>query len=454
MITIIKDEMIEMTWNISNRDYYIKAGYKYTKIGEKFWVHSNDLAQNSKRKVTCICDICFAEWRTRRAIAKDICPSCKRKGLEGAWNEEEITVLVKHYPSCRNIHKIAVMLQRSDNAVAIKARRLGLRRQEKAHEYYSDSYKVEDSDLNLEMRIIGYEIGDGWISESIRRCSDGSENVVNTCGFSGSISGLKNIQKDLKKVYGEKCYGEIRSRKTFSKKYKIKGISNQFNVNAGIMKRFISMNLPIGKRVEKEFYISDFLDLDNLENIRNFFCGLYNAEGSRISMQSNMKTIRAPQLVITKRKVFYKNFIDFIRQLLLILNKIGLDYNLKIDETETKAKNIKARIVFKNNYDNIFKFFNTIDFSYAPEKNNQIIIAYYLAKAYCNHNKNIKKNIKIYEQCLDKLSSNEVCAIKIVVTRFKDVPVQGVMPKNFCDYIQFKSIVRNLNKKNPGNVEY
>lgn len=446
---MLKDEMIKMKWNVSNRDYYIKKKYKYTKLGDEFYVHSNDLTPNSKRKVTCICDICSTEWTTRRATAQNICVSCKRKLAEDAWSEEDIKLLKEIYPICRDIHELAVRLNRSDNAVVIKANRLGITREERSHKYYYDSYKVKDSNLILEQKIIGYEIGDGWISESITTYPEGRERVVNMCGFSGSVIGLKNIQKDLEKVYGEKCYGEISHRPTSSLKYKIEGTSNQFHVNAGVTKRFISMKLPVGKRVEKEFYISDFLDLDNLDYTRSFFCGLYNAEGTKISMQSNKKTIRAPQLILTKRKEKYINFIFVINQILKIVDDIGLECNLKLENTQTKAANIKARIVFKNNYGNIFRFFNIVDFNYAPEKNNSMIIAYCLAKAYCNHNKNVKKNIKVYEQCLDKLSSNQINSIRIVVKKFKHAPVQGVMPKNFCDYIQFKSIVRKLNRKNP-----
>lgn len=55
---LIKDQLVETTWNSTTKKYYMEKGYKYTKIGDSFFVKLEDLPLNSHSKIDIICDFC------------------------------------------------------------------------------------------------------------------------------------------------------------------------------------------------------------------------------------------------------------------------------------------------------------------------------------------------------------------------------------------------------------
>lgn len=58
-------EYVEMSWNVSNREWYENLKYKFTKIRDKFLVSVNDLPPKSRRFVRLKCDFCGKEFDRR-----------------------------------------------------------------------------------------------------------------------------------------------------------------------------------------------------------------------------------------------------------------------------------------------------------------------------------------------------------------------------------------------------
>lgn len=57
-----ENQEIQMTWNPRNKDYYMKKGYPFTKMGRKFVVDIEDLPDNSCVDIKVICDYCNEEY--------------------------------------------------------------------------------------------------------------------------------------------------------------------------------------------------------------------------------------------------------------------------------------------------------------------------------------------------------------------------------------------------------
>lgn len=78
---IVPNQMIEMRWNGSNKQYYISKGYTYTKHNDVFLVKVEDLTKSNNNEIQCICDYCgeIVYKRYGQAIKqeKHCCNKCK-----------------------------------------------------------------------------------------------------------------------------------------------------------------------------------------------------------------------------------------------------------------------------------------------------------------------------------------------------------------------------------------
>lgn len=53
-----ENQLVETKWNGRTKKYYESKGYKYTKVGDVFFVKAKDLKPNSHEHVEVICDFC------------------------------------------------------------------------------------------------------------------------------------------------------------------------------------------------------------------------------------------------------------------------------------------------------------------------------------------------------------------------------------------------------------
>jgi len=98
IILLISTE-IETKWNPKTKKYYESLGYKYTKIGDSFFVKVSDLKDGSNERVLCKCDYCGEifdiVWHSyitlkKKKNNKDCCGNPKCTGLKA---EESMLML-------------------------------------------------------------------------------------------------------------------------------------------------------------------------------------------------------------------------------------------------------------------------------------------------------------------------------------------------------------------------
>lgn len=52
------EQLVEISWGTSNKNWYVDRGYNFTKMGDKFLVKAKDLSYGSRVRVRVTCDIC------------------------------------------------------------------------------------------------------------------------------------------------------------------------------------------------------------------------------------------------------------------------------------------------------------------------------------------------------------------------------------------------------------
>lgn len=99
MIILLISTEIETRWNPKTKKYYESLGYKYTKIGDPFFVKVSDLKDGSNERVLCKCDYCGEifdiVWHSYTTLKKkknnkDCCGNPKCTGLKA---EESMLIL-------------------------------------------------------------------------------------------------------------------------------------------------------------------------------------------------------------------------------------------------------------------------------------------------------------------------------------------------------------------------
>lgn len=246
----------------------------------------------------------------------------------------------------------------------------------------------------IEAMIIGFMIGDGWIS------------VNGNAGFSGNIESLKILREDLIGLYKDIGKATIYTNETSSPKYEIEGVSNKMYINYSTRDKLIKMGAPVGNLVETEFSIPSLIKNGSIKLKRAFISGIYCAEGYTPSVQKNDKTPRPLGFTLTKRMKLKKNFYDCVQDLSEMLNDLKIDHSIKKKTTITCDKNIRVDFVFSNKTDNVLHQLKTINFRYCTYKEEESILLY----KYLKKKKDVLRTLKkaYHETVIQNKSATEI----------------------------------------------
>lgn len=118
---IVENQWVFLRWTNSNRDHFIKKGYKYTKNRDGFWVKACDLMNSSKIKVDVKCDYCGAiiekEYgnyiiEINKDVHKCACSHCQGRKLSDSRSIKQQEVAYKNFIElCRLNNFLAVSSQ-------------------------------------------------------------------------------------------------------------------------------------------------------------------------------------------------------------------------------------------------------------------------------------------------------------------------------------------------------
>ena len=209
--------------------------------------------------------------------------------------------------------------------------------------------------INLKSEIFGYLLGDGWIS---------NRNL--NCGFSGDRESLEKIKNDLIYLFGDIGAANIKVYKTESKKYGISGETNRFICNKKVAKQFVMWGAPIGKRVEQNYCLPDWIINGDFDVKRSFMSGLYAAEGYKPRFAKNNKSLATMGFNMSKRADLDKDL--FISQYSKILTDLGIKFSVNVREVFTCKKNNKIEFVFSNSTENTELVTRILNPRYSKEK--------------------------------------------------------------------------------------
>lgn len=137
--------------------------------------------------------------------------------------------------------------------------------------YYLDYKKNE-----IFAMFFGAMLGDGWISQNVRKVNDGKYAYTHIqAGFSGDIEDLETLRNDVNSIIdSNKIVSKILSRKTYSKKYNIAGITNSISLPVSLAKILIQNGMPTGRRVQKEFLMPSWIINGTKKNKTIIYCWL------------------------------------------------------------------------------------------------------------------------------------------------------------------------------------
>ena len=87
-----ENQLVKIKWHSHNKQYFIKMGLTFTKIGDEIEIPAKMLSKESHARVKCTCDYCGKEYYTdynvcRRSLlrGKLACEACKQKKREDSF---------------------------------------------------------------------------------------------------------------------------------------------------------------------------------------------------------------------------------------------------------------------------------------------------------------------------------------------------------------------------------
>lgn len=292
------------------------------------------------------------------------------------------------------------------------------------------------NELEMKAMIFGFMYGDGWISHINR------DKYNHYCaGFSGNEESLQILKDDLISLYGDIGKAIINTRETKSESYGISGMTSSISAGTVVAKDMVRLGMPIGKKVEQEYLLPDWICNGSLRLKSSFISGLYAAEGYTPSTQKNDKTFKPLGFNITKRSVYFENFQLFIKQISSILDDLKISHSISYVDTVTCDLNKKAIITFNNSTDNLINALCWLNMRYCTYKASEMnyMFNYLIAKV----------ETIIYLQEAYDLAIKRTCSANEVAKQFGisrstvenwRSRLSGIrIPNSFYTYTTFKS---------------
>ena len=289
---------------------------------------------------------------------------------------------------------------------------------------------------NIKAMLFGIALGDGWLSESYT-----DKTKFYQLGFSGDRESLKLVKKDLVLIYEDIGKAKISTRLTSSESYGINGTTSMFCCNQKVAKDFIKLHMPIGKRVENDWCIPNWIMNGSKLVKSSFLSGWYAAEGYTPKMQNNDITLRPMGFNFHKRKTQEANRQLLVLQFSKILTDLEIEYDFHEKEIFTCDLNMMSEFTFKNNHNNLMKIFNVLNVKYSINKQNEIecLREYYnLKQEYLNKNNEalmLLKESKMTNKQIADLYDINVATVRGWRRRNTK---EAKIPNTFIKYTDFK----------------
>jgi len=300
------------------------------------------------------------------------------------------------------------------------------------------------------LKIFGYALGDGSISENVKHLS-----------LWGRLDDLKKIKNDLE-ILGVKSSILKRKRKhklinSYDKEYAFEVMEYELRTPKSFALFLGALGYPLGKKTAKEFLLPRWFKDLRLWQKRLFLAGFLGAGLSTPKIfrdhEFNFYTLI---LNINKNKDLVKNGFQFLREIKKLLQEFDVETTeIKImKELGLKEKTVGLRLQIKSNIENLTRFFEKIGFEYNEKKQelNNLALAYLKYKLkIIKQREEIRKKAKILYKLQTPLKELEKVFVgPFINSRFLERSVYENTLSARITFIlyTFDEFVKNFNYKN------
>jgi len=218
--------------------------------------------------------------------------------------------------------------------------------------------KTENSKLPIIARLFGFALGDGNIDI----------NLNNLSFISSKREVLENILSDLKSTFKKlNLKWEIIKNNT---SYGDSFILRIFNRE--IIRFFVALGYPIGKKSEQEIKIPEFV-LVRKDTIIEFLKGLFEADGSVYSFGNKtwLEGTLSYNITCKKNEKLIKNRTRFLNEIKFLLESLGIKVgSISIVE---KEDSYIFKLLLSHKPENIKKFIKLFRLNYEKDKQEKLL---------------------------------------------------------------------------------
>lgn len=216
---------------------------------------------------------------------------------------------------------------------------------------YPNFSKFTD-EQDLKASIVGFLTGDGTIT--IRNTGNISGAFYSECKTS-----LEMLLNDCHKI------GMLKNN-TVTKKLGGKLAKDTYQLQFSTMDalKFIGLETPYGKKVEKTFNIPKWILASGSTTKAAYLSGLFGAEGSKLSVDTKGNT-RMPKVIIFSMCKKSPSITEYFAEVEQVVTSLGISCKRVIKVNEGYYT---GYIYIHNSAENAVKFINTIGYSYCKDR--------------------------------------------------------------------------------------
>ncbi|BBL45269.1 archaeal Lon protease [Nanobdella aerobiophila] len=271
--------------------------------------------------------------------------------------------------------------------------------------------KLSDDRLLIIARIIGGLFGNGNIDKNL-----------NTLAYiSSEKEAIDNFIRDLKSIFGDFTY-EIRES---DKAYLFRTTERR------IIRFFVALGAPVGKKTEIILKIPEWI-YNRRDLILSFLDGFYSAEGfvpRYWKCKDGHKIKNKVEIILLNKN---KETIEELERFIDKLYTLRLKARLRIERRDGKYL---IRIMFSQSFENTFRLYKLIGFSYSPRKRERFeeVINSYIKDYSEFKRKNVLEAIQILKYNYDRKLYRVKELVDVtynITTESGNLIVNGILVKN------------------------
>jgi tRNA-splicing ligase RtcB len=259
---------------------------------------------------------------------------------------------------------------------------------------------LDDPRIGAVARIVGYAVGDGYISRlNVKRKDRKSRRSRCILGLVGEVSGLEDARKDIVSLGYKPSKVYSRTRETLITtpyaSYKTTGHENHTHALSKSFCIFLNkLGVPIGKKTRVDYEVPSWVIRSPLWVKRNFLAGLFGAElTTPATLRRHPYTFAQLTLTVSKERARKRNGERFLLQVKKLLEEFGVASAL-IKPVPTSEGRIGVRLIISGRDENLVRLWSQIGYEYNRKRQRLASIAVEYLRTKQRHKGELKDRSK------------------------------------------------------------